>query len=103
VGLFPHERSLVERNQGKPFALLGVNIDNSPSRVLSLQDAGKITWRSFSGDVGKAVNAYGVSAIPTVVIIDHKGVVQKAGVGVPDAEELDKLLDKLVAAAEVGK
>lgn len=92
----------MERFQNKPFALLGVNIDGDPGVVLSLQDSGKVTWRSFSGDVGDAVKAYAVRAIPRIVVIDSKGVVQKASVGAPDAEELDKLLDKLVAAAEVG-
>jgi hypothetical protein len=92
----------VERFQGKPFALLGVNIDGNPSLVLTLQQAGKVTWRSFSGDVGEAIKAYGVRAIPVVVVIDHKGVVQKHWLGAPDAGELDKLLDNLVAAAEVG-
>ncbi len=91
----------MERFQGKPFALLGVNIDNNPSKVNSLRDEGKVTWRSFSGDVEDVVRAYGVRAIPTVVLIDHKGTIQGAWV-MPREDELDKKINELVAAAESG-
>jgi hypothetical protein len=93
----------VERYQGKPFALLGVNTDNNPKAVLRLQEEGRITWRSFCGGAEEIVAKYGVHAIPVVVIIDHKGVIHSASVGAPDEEKLDKELDELVAAAEVGK
>ncbi len=91
----------MERYQGKPFTLLGVNIDNSPDRVRDLQQSGRITWRSFSGDVSEVAEAYGVSAIPMVVLIDHKGVVREAWV-MPNTDVLDKKLEELVKAAEVG-
>jgi thiol-disulfide isomerase/thioredoxin len=44
---FPHDRSLVKRFQGRPFALVGVNSD--PNRAAAQKDARKeeITWRSF--------------------------------------------------------
>jgi hypothetical protein len=93
----------VERFKGKPFALLGVNIDRDPEGVRTLQNDGRLTWRSFSGDVDRIVAAYGVHALPTIVLIDHKGVVQWARVGVPEGDELEKKLDELVAAAEVGQ
>jgi hypothetical protein len=91
----------VERYQGKPFALLGVNIDNSPSRVREFQDAGMVTWRSFSGDVNEVALAYGVHTIPMVVLIDHKGIVREAWV-MPNPEELDRKVEELVTAAEGG-
>ncbi len=91
----------MERYQGKPFALLGVNIDNNPKKVVTLQKEGQLTWRSFCGGADEIVAAYGVRAIPTVVLIDPKGVVRAAWVA-PDTSELDKKLDELVAAAEVG-
>ncbi len=86
----------MERYQGKPFTLLGVNIDTSPSRVLALQQEGKVTWRSFSGDVSEVVHAYGVHAIPMVVLIDRKGVLREAWV-MPKEEELDRKLEELMA------
>ena len=70
----------MERYQGKPFALLGVNIDNSPKRSVALQNEGKLTWRSFCGGADEIAAAYGVQAIPTVVLIDPKGVVRAAWV-----------------------
>jgi hypothetical protein len=93
----------VERYQGKPFALLGVNIDNDPSKVLHLQQEGQLTWRSFCGGALDIAAAYGVHAIPEVVVIDHKGVIRSVSVGAPNTKELDKELDDLVTEAELGK
>ena len=93
----------MERYQGKPFALLGVNLDNDPKVVLGLQQKGTVTWRSFCGGADKIGGDYGVHGIPMVVVVDHKGIVQWVSVGPPDATELDKKLDELIADAEVGK
>jgi hypothetical protein len=41
-----------------------------------------------------------VDALPTVFLIDHKGVVRFKSVGAPDRKELDRQIDKLLAEAE---
>lgn len=92
----------MERYQGKPFALVGVNFDQDPEVVLRLQGKGTVTWRSFSDTKGEIADAYRLHGIPTVVLIDHKGVIQFIS-GVPDQQQLDEKLDELVAAAEVGR
>ncbi len=92
----------MERYRGKPFALLGVNIDHKPQTVRRLQDEGRLTWPSFCTDADEIAAAYGVHTIPHVVVIDAKGIVRYVSVGPPDTKELDKELDDLVAAAEVG-
>ncbi len=91
----------MERYKGKPFALLGVNVENDPAAVKRLQEAGTLTWPSFSGDVSEVALAYGVHTLPMVVLIDHKGIVREAWVD-PKAEELDRKVNELVTAAEAG-
>jgi hypothetical protein len=93
----------VERYQGRPFALVGVNLDGDANVVLGLQQKGAVTWRSICVGADRVAATYGVHGIPLVVVIDHKGVVQSVSVGPPDATEFDRNLDKLVAAVEVGK
>ena len=44
--MYPHERSLVKRLEGKPFALLGVNSDTK-DRVRQAMKKENITWRSW--------------------------------------------------------
>ena len=45
--MYPHERSLVERLQDKPFALIGVNSDIDKKELKKRMEKEKITWRSF--------------------------------------------------------
>ena len=46
--MYPHERSLVERLEGKPFALLGVNSDSDREKLKNeVLPKENITWRSF--------------------------------------------------------
>jgi thiol-disulfide isomerase/thioredoxin len=103
--LLPHERSLYERYQGKPFALVGVNRDEDVAAGRRLEEKGDVRWRSFAdGLTGEIARAYGVSGLPTVFLIDHKGVVQHVAIGLgPKTEsDIDKKLETLVKAAEVG-
>ena len=57
--MIPHERSLVEKFKDKPFALVGVNSDETPEKLREVQKKEKITWRSFfagpgGGEISKA-------------------------------------------------
>jgi RNA polymerase sigma factor (sigma-70 family) len=97
----PHERELVERMKGRPFALLGVNVDHKPEEAKKAVESEKITWPNwFDGmpDTGPIVKKYHVRGYPTVILIDSKGIIRN-----PTAhpgESLDKLVDDLVAETE---
>ena len=45
--MYPHERSLVKRLEGKPFALIGVNSDADREELKQVLQQERITWRSF--------------------------------------------------------
>ena len=47
MAMYPHERSLVKRLEGKPFALIGVNSDQDKEQLKKAMEENKITWRSF--------------------------------------------------------
>ena len=76
--MFPHERSLVKRLEGKPFVLLGVNSDESRKELKAVMKKEKITWRSFwnGGRDGPISREWGIRGWPTLVIIDAKGVIR---------------------------
>lgn len=61
----------------------------------------KITWPVAFTD-GAPAKAYGVSAIPHVVVIDRKGVVRymRVGVGPENAAALRKMVEKCLAEPE---
>ena len=102
--MFPHERSLVKRMEGKPFALIGVNSDKDKEVLKKQNEKEEITWRSFwngpMGTGGPISAAWNVRGWPTLYIIDHKGVIRHKYVGSPGGEALDAAIDKLVAEAE---
>lgn len=96
--MYPHERSLVTRLQGKPFAIVGINSDKSLPLLKARLEQERITWRSFwngpLGPDGPFSARWGVKGWPTIYLIDHKGVIRFRDVR---GEELDRAIDKLLA------
>jgi hypothetical protein len=100
--MYPHERSLVQKMQGKPFALIGVNSDQNREELKEVLKKEKITWRSFwAGGTGGPIPAqWQVTGWPTIFIIDHKGVVRYKHLGNPGDSVLDQQIEQLVKEAE---
>ena len=100
--MFPHERSLVKRMEGKPFALIGVNSDTDKAKLKKENEKESITWRSFwcgkDGTSGPIPTQWNVRGWPTLYYIDHKGVIRAKNLR--DEKEIDTFLDKLVDEAE---
>ena len=96
--MYPHERSLVKKYSDAPFALIGVNSDREIARVKTAIEKNNITWRSFwqgaAGTGGPISTRWNVRGWPTVVFIDHKGVIRFRGHHVDD-----KLLERLIEEA----
>jgi thiol-disulfide isomerase/thioredoxin len=104
--MIPHERSLVNKLNGKPFVLIGVNSDKNPDQLQKDLKENQVTWRSFQNQrkENKAIaEEWNVHAWPTLYLVDDKGIIKKKWVGGPGNEVLDKEVEKLVAAAEKDK
>ena len=101
MAMVPHERSLVKRLEGKPFALIGVNVDNSKEDLKKAQEEKKITWRSFfDGRGGKISKEWNVAGLPTIYVLDAKGVIRYKGVR---DKEMDRAVDELLKEPQVKK
>jgi hypothetical protein len=103
--MYPHERSLVSKMADKPFALLGVNSDQDREALKKVLVDEKITWRSFwngGGTGGPISSAWQVRGWPTLVLIDHKGVIRQKWLGAPPGAVLDKAVEDLVKEAGGG-
>lgn len=102
--MFPHERSLVKRMAGKPFALIGVNGDEAGDELKEKNKAAEITWRSFQNSRGEGqpdiADQWNVQGWPTLLLIDHKGTIRQKWLGSPGDQVLDKEIEALVAIAE---
>jgi hypothetical protein len=101
--MYAHERSLVKKLADKPFALVGVNSDMDLDDLKPVLEKEHITWRSFQnnkGEGGTISDTWNVQAWPTLIIIDHKGIIRHKWAGSPGNEKLDEAIEKLVKEAE---
>jgi peroxiredoxin len=93
--MYPHERSLVKRLAGKPFALLGVNTDPKQhlKQVIKKEN---MTWRSWwdGGDTsGPIASKWNVHSWPTTYVLDAKGVIRYKDVR---EKQMDEAVDTLL-------
>ena len=101
--MYPHERSLVQKMEGKPFALIGVNSDQNKAELKQAMQKEQITWRSFwngGSTSGPISTAWQVKAWPTLYILDHKGIIRYRFEGSPGAKALDDAIERLVREAD---
>ena len=102
--MFPHERSLVKRMAGKPFALIGVNGDEVGDQLNEKNKEAEITWRSFQNKRGGGqkdiASEWNLQGWPTLYLIDQDGKIRQKWLGSPGDEVLDKEIDALVDAAD---
>ena len=98
--MYPHERSLVKRLEGKPFALIGINSDQDRQKLKDVLKKEQITWRSFwdgGSTTGPISTKWNVHGWPTIYVLDHKGVIRYRQLS---STSLDKAVDRLLAEAE---
>ena len=94
--MYPHERSLVKRLEGKPFALLGVNSDTDRNKLKGTLKEENITWRNWwdgGGTSGPIASQWNVHGWPTIYVVDAKGVIRFKNVR---GEKMDEAVDKLL-------
>jgi len=102
--MYPHERSLVKRLAGKPFALIGVNSDKDKVALKKVMEKENITWRSFwngeKGTGGPISKEWKVTGWPALFVLDAEGKIRYKSKGPPGGETHDKWVNALLA--EVG-
>jgi hypothetical protein len=97
--MYPHERSLVKRLAGKPFALLGVNSDADRGALKKTLVEEGLSWPSWwdgGSPQGKIASHWNVRGWPTTYLIDAHGVIRDKGVIGEQADHaIDALLEEL--------
>ena len=97
----PHERKISARMKGKPFALVGINLDDYDDAFRERLKEERITWPSFQDlRKGKPNITDELNLVfPSVVLMDHQGIVRGWWKGAPAPDVLDQEIDRLVEAA----
>ncbi len=99
--MIPHERELVKRLQGKPFALVGLSADDDRQTVTEFIAEEPMPWTHWwTGPEGEALQTLRVQFFPTLYILDAKGVIRFKNLR---DEELDKAVDALLKELEAAK
>lgn len=97
--LVPHERELVERLKGQPFALLGVACEEKKDTAREVLARQQMTWPNwFDGapGTGSIAKRYRVREHSNVYVLDAKGVIRaRAFVAAGLDEPVDKLLAEM--------
>lgn len=104
--MYPHERSLVQAMQDKPFVILGVNSDASKHALKKTMAEEKLTWRSWwdgGSTEGPIASKWNIQGWPTMYVVDHAGIIRHKWLGSPGDAVLDRALEKLVGAAAQGE
>ena len=95
--MYPHERSLVEKLKGRPFALIGVNSDKDLTTARKAVEKNGLNWRSFwsgpAGTNGPIPSRWNVKGWPTIYLLDHEGKIRSTN---PRGDELDQMIEKLL-------
>jgi thiol-disulfide isomerase/thioredoxin len=102
MAMVPHNRELVKKMEKRPFALVGVNADQDKNAFLKAEKDHSINYRSFYDGEGKIVESWRVRAFPTMMIIDHKGIMRHkfVGGGPANMKAIDAAIEALVKEAE---
>jgi hypothetical protein len=101
--LFEHERSLVRRLQGKPFALLGVNCDDERDIVKEVVRRERLTWRSWwdpGYGQGPICTRWGRGHWPVLFVLDHRGMIRYRHL---PPRFLDEVVERLLRELEEEK
>jgi peroxiredoxin len=93
-GMYPDERELVKRLEGRGFALLSVSTDEKVDTLKRSLETGEITWRCWwdGGMSGPICKAWDVQQYPTVYVLDPKGVIRYKDVRGDDLKKSVELL-----------
>lgn len=99
----PILQSLHQKYGGKGLEVIGLSVDDSGSaaQVKPFQKAGKLTYTmAVSPDANaKIAQAYNADAIPSIYLIDQKGIVvwSQTEIGPNEEQELNRRVSELLA------
>jgi RNA polymerase sigma factor (sigma-70 family) len=97
--MYPHERALVERMRGRPFALVSVNTDEDKETLRKSLESHEITWRCWWEGGAERPNCarWRLAYIPMVYILDARGIIRAKEVR---GQAIDDVVDRLVNEME---
>jgi hypothetical protein len=100
--MYPSQRSLARKLQGRPVTFVGVNSDGK-ERLRSTLKREQFDWPNFwdGGDTsGPIAQAWDITGWPTIYVLDHKGIIRFKEIR---GDTLELAVRLLVEEIEAGK
>lgn len=92
--MIPHEREMVGRLKGKPFALISISADAEKETLTKFLEKESMPWTHWwNGARGGILEAWEVDHFPTIYVLDAKGVIRYKEIR---GEELEKAVEQLL-------
>jgi peroxiredoxin len=87
-------RKLIEHAAGKPFAMVGINCDNTLATAKSFLSTNEMSWPNiWDGRSGAISKAWNINSWTSVLVLDRKGIIRYRDVR---QGELTKAVDALL-------
>lgn len=92
--MIPHEREMVARLAGKPFALVSISCDEHKSALTDFLAKEPMPWTHWwNGQDGGILTTWKIGSYPTIYVLDSTGVIRHKDLR---GEELAKAVDALL-------
>ncbi|MBP3957015.1 redoxin domain-containing protein [Gemmata sp. G18] len=99
--MIPHERDMVKKLGGKPFALISVSADEKKETLTTFLEKTEMPWTHWhAGARGELLSKYQVKFYPTIYVIDAKGVIRHKNIRDKD---LEHAVEELLKETEKGE
>ncbi|MEZ6140110.1 MAG: TlpA disulfide reductase family protein [Zavarzinella sp.] len=91
--MIPHEREMVKKLKEKPFVLVSISADDGKEELTEFLKTTEMPWVHWWQKGGPLFEKWNVNSLPTIYVIDAKGVIRYKNVRGKDLEEaVEKLL-----------
>lgn len=94
-GMIPHERDMVKKFKGKPFALISISADEEKKTLRDFIEKEPMPWTHwFNGGSGGILKDWNVQFFPTIYVLDGEGIIRYKNIR---GQELEDAVEKLLA------
>jgi thiol-disulfide isomerase/thioredoxin len=101
IRMIPHERELVKRLKDRPFVLVSISADDSTEKVKRFQERTPMPWTQwYIGANSEVIDTWDIEGYPTILVLDHKGVIRYKDVR---DKKMDEAVDTLLEEMREGK
>jgi peroxiredoxin len=78
--------------KGKPIEVMGILVKDTPEKAKAYLKAEKITYPNLIDKDSSVAQRLGIRGVPSIVLVDRKGIIRYQGYKLPERDVIDKVL-----------